>query len=255
MLKYFLSFISICVLSFAAYATDAVKISGKVTDYNGCPVDSCTVLIYNPDFTEAYETLSNSQGFYSLDSIPKGRYAAIAAMRVNEYPRMLAVAPEDMKLEFWAWNVIADHDITLNIRYDKMELYGTKAFIEYGGRQEMLIYTRPMSVTKVISYQNFVDKGEAEKNSIVTVEPQYMNFEVYADGKPLEIFSVQPLNMLNKGNSVGNDICYLLQVELPQDIYEHKAPYEIRVVGHNSQYNEHGESVYYFEPPKYNWKK
>ena len=254
-MKHFLSILSLCILSFAAYATDTVKISGQVTDYNGAPVDSCTVLIYNPDFTEAYETASDRQGFYTLDCIPQGRYAAIAAMRVNEYPRELQVAPEDMKLEFWAWNVIADRDITLNIRYDKLELYGTTAFLEYGGRQEMLIYTRPMSVTKVLAYQNFVDKADAEKNSIVTVEPQYMSFEVYADGKPLEIYSVQPLTMQDKGNSAGNDICYLLQVELPQDIYSHDAPYEIRIVGHNSQYNESGESVYYLAPPKYDWGK
>lgn len=254
-MKSFLSIILICIFSFTAYATDLVKISGKVTDYKGKPIDSCTVLIYNPDFTEAYETISDSQGDYVLDSIPKGRYAAIAAMRINEYPRLLQVASKDMKLEFWAWNVIADRDIILNIRYDKLELYGTTAFLEYGGRQELLIYTRPMSVTKVIAYQNFVNKSEAEKNSIVTVEPKYMTFDVYADGKPLEIYSIQPLTMKNKDNSVGDDMCYLLQVELPKDVYTHNAPYEIKVVGHNSQYNEHGESVYFLEPPKYDRKK
>lgn len=254
-MKSFLSIILICIFSFTAYATDLVKISGKVTDYKGKPIDSCTVLIYNPDFTEAYETVSDSQGDYVLDSIPKGRYAAIAAMRINEYPRLLQVASKDMKLEFWAWNVIADRDIVLNIRYDKLELYGTTAFLEYGGRQELLIYTRPMSVTKVIAYQNFVNKSEAEKNSIVTVEPKYMTFDVYADGKPLEIYSIQPLTMKNKDNSVGDDMCYLLQVELPKDVYTHNAPYEIKVVGHNSQYNEHGESVYFLEPPKYDRKK
>jgi hypothetical protein len=254
-MKSFLSIILICIFSFTAYATDLVKISGKVTDYKGKPIDSCTVLIYNPDFTEAYETVSDSQGDYVLDSIPKGRYAAIAAMRINEYPRLLQVASKDMKLEFWAWNVIADRDIILNIRYDKLELYGTTAFLEYGGRQELLIYTRPMSVTKVIAYQNFVNKSEAEKNSIVTVEPKYMTFDVYADGKPLEIYSIQPLTMKNKDNSVGDDMCYLLQVELPKDVYTHNAPYEIKVVGHNSQYNEHGESVYFLEPPKYDRKK
>jgi len=255
-MKSLFSIIAICIISFSAYAADSIKISGKVTDYKGNPVDSCTVLIYNPDFSEAYETVSNSEGDYSLDSIPKGRYAAIAAMRINEYPRELQVAPEDMKLEFWAWNVIADRDITLNIRYGKLELYGTTAFLEYGGRQEMLIYTRPMSVTKVIAYQNFVNKADAEKNSIVTVDPQYMSFEVYVDGKPLEIYSVQPLKMKDiVGNSVGDDTCYLLQVQLPQDVYSHNAPYEIRVVGHNSQYDEYGESVYYLEPPKYDWKR
>lgn len=253
-MKAFLSALSICLFSFSAYATDVIKISGKVTDYNGNPVDSCTVLIYNPDFTEAYETLSDSEGCYRLDSIPKGRYAAIAAMRISEYPRMEQVSHDDMKLEFWAWNVIAERDITLNIRYDKLELYGTTAFLEYGGRRELLIYTRPMSVAKVLAYQNFVDKGDAEKNSIVTVEPQYMTFEVYVDGNPMEIYSTQPLTMKNKDNSVGDDICYMLQVKMPSDVYSHDAPYEIRVVGHNSQYDEYGESVYYLEPPKYDRK-
>ena len=104
-------------------------------------------------------------------------------------------------------------------------------------------------------HQNFVNKSEAEKNSIVTVEPKYMTFDVYADGKPLEIYSIQPLTMKNKDNSVGDDMCYLLQVELPKGIYTYNAPYEIKVVGHNSQYNEHGESVYFLEPPKYDRKK
>lgn len=255
MIKLFFSVVSIFCLPFTAYAaTDFVKIQGTVTDYHGNTIDSCTVLIYNPDFSIAYETTSDAHGHYILDSIPKGRYAAIAAMRMNEYPRQLQVAPNNMKLEFWAWNIIAENDIILNIRYDKLELYGTTAFLEYGGRQEMLIYTRPMSVTKVLAYQNFMDKADAEKNSIVTIEPQYMSFEVYADGKPLEIYSVQPLTMQDKNNSAGNDICYLLQVQLPKDIYSRELPYEIRVVGHNSQYQEHGESVYYLEPPKYTWK-
>lgn len=255
-MKSLLSIFAGCIFSLAAYATDTVKISGRVTDFNGNPVDSCTVLIYNPDFSEAYETLSDSSGNYLLDSIPAGKYAAIAAMRVNEYPRMLQVPPQDMKLEFWAWNVIADRDIILDIRYDKLELYGTKAFIEYGGRQEMLIYTRPMSVTKVIAYQNFIDKSEAERNSIVTVEPQYMSFEVYVDGEPMEIYSIQPLTLPNTNGNSDNDICYLIQAKLPTDIYSrNQKNYEVRVVGHNSQYNEHGESVYYLEPPIYDWKK
>ena len=104
-------------------------------------------------------------------------------MRPEEYPRQKAVKPEDMKLEFWAWNVIADRDLTLNLRYDKLELYGTTAFCEYGGRPEMFIYTRPMSVTKVLSYEDYMDKAVAEKHTNVTVEPECMEVVVYVDGK------------------------------------------------------------------------
>ena len=114
-MKATLSLIILIALATWAHAQDFVTISGKVTDYQGRAVDSCNVIVYNPDFTEAYETYSDSTGHYKLDSIPKGRYAALAAMRVKEYPRMQQVAPRDMRLEFWAWNVIAESDITLNL--------------------------------------------------------------------------------------------------------------------------------------------
>ena len=90
---------------------------------------------------------------------------------------------------------------------------------------------------------------------MLNITHKWEPFEVFANGKPLEIYSVQPLTMQNRDDNMGNDICYLLQVEMPQDIYGCNAPHEIRVVGHNSQYNEYGESVYYLETPKYNWKK
>ena len=250
-MKYFLLFLTAAITVSASYAQNH-SISGRVTDYNGLPVDSCSVIIYNPDFSEALETLSDTDGYYRLDSVPEGRYAAVAAMRVNEYPRMQQVPLDDMKLEFWAWNVILDNDLTLNIRYDKMELYGTKAFLEYGGRQELLIYTRPMSVTKVIHDPNYMDKSAMEKNTNVTVAPQYIDFEVYVDGKSIDIMSVQHLSLPNaNGNSI-NDDCYLIQTHLPNDIYSHfKNPYEIRVVAHNKEFDEWGESVYYLEIPQY----
>lgn len=243
--------LSVTVLTVSAH--EYVTISGRVTDYNGNPVDSCNVALYNPDFTPAYEALSDSCGNYILDSVATGKYACLYAMRVKEYPRMQQVAPEDMKLEFWAWNVVADRDLNLDIRYHKLELYGTTAFLEYGGRQELLIYTRPMSVTKAISYFNYMDKGRAEKESKVTVEPEYMQFEVYADGNPLSIFSVQHLSLPNYSNPM-NDDCYLIQTSLPADLRRHNdRPYEIRVVGHNMHDDEWGESVYFLEVPRYRW--
>lgn len=231
-------------------------ISGHVTDYQGNPVDSCSVIVYNPDFTEAFEVLTNADGCYRIDSVPRGRYAAIAAMRVNEYPRVMQVPFDNMKLEFWAWNVIMDRDLSLDIRYDKLELYGTKAFFEYGGRQELLIYTRPMSVTKVIRDPGFMDKAAQEKNTNVTIAPQFIEFKVYIDGIPTDVLSTQHLSMVNTNGNPTNDDCYLLQVPIPNDIYSHSdKPYEIRVVGHNKEFDEWGESVYYLEAPQYTAKR
>ena len=212
----FLCFVISAIITYSQSHT----VTGRVTDYNGQPIDSCSVIIYNPDFSEAFEVLSNSEGYYKIDSVPQGRYAAIAAMRVSEYPRVMQVPFNKMKLEFWAWNVILNQDLNLDIRYDKLELYGTKAFFEYGGRQELLVYTRPMSVTKVVRDPNFMDKAAQEKNT--------------------------------NGNSI-NDDCYLIQTAIPNAIYSHfEKPYEVRVVGHNKEFDEWGESVYYLEVPQYN---
>ena len=42
---------------------------------------------------------------------------------------------------------------------------------------------------------------------------------------------------------------------MPADIYNHTGrPYEVRVTGYNSQYDERGESVYYLEAPHYKHK-
>lgn len=250
-MKHFLTLLVSIITASASFA-QTYSISGRVTDYNGLPVDSCSIIVYNPDFSEALEALSDADGYYKLDSVPKGRYAAIAAMRVNEYPRMQQVTLDEMKLEFWAWNVILENDLTLNIRYDKMELYGTKAFFEYGGRQELLIYTRPMSVTKVIRDLNFMDKAAQEKNTNVTVAPQHIDFKVYVDGRQMDIISVQHLSLRNTNGNIINDDCYLIQTYIPSDIYSHfEKPYEIRVVGHNKEFDEWGESVYYLEVPQY----
>ncbi len=83
-----------------------------------------------------------------------------------------------------------------------------------------------------------------------------MEFEVYCDGNPLEIYSVQHLSLVQtNGNTKGDDDCYLIQAQIPADIYNHwEKPYEIRVVGHNTEYDEWGENVYYLEAPHYIYK-
>lgn len=53
------------------------SISGRVTGYDGLPVDSCSVMLFNPDFNPAIVTESDADGFYRLDSVPEGRYAVI----------------------------------------------------------------------------------------------------------------------------------------------------------------------------------
>lgn len=54
--------VSFASVSFAQTYT----ISGRITDYNGLPIDSCSVIIYNPDFSEVLEALSDVNEYIDL---------------------------------------------------------------------------------------------------------------------------------------------------------------------------------------------
>lgn len=177
---------------------NVVTISGKVTNFEGIAIDSAVVQILHSDFTTAYETYTDKDGNYNLKNIRKGKYAAMYVIRPKEYPRKDAVEEKDMRLEFWGWNIIADRDLIINPRYHKLELYGTTVFEEYGGRPELLVYFRPMSITKNIAYGKavYLNKNVLEEEADLSVSTEYIDVEVYAGEEPLRVNSIQPfMNM------------------------------------------------------------
>ena len=77
-------FLFMCTLfSLVTFAGDYVTVKGRVTDFNGSPVDSCYVGIFNPDFSTAYSTYSDKDGYYRIASVAKGTYASKYAMRLK----------------------------------------------------------------------------------------------------------------------------------------------------------------------------
>ncbi len=70
-MKTALSILLMAIMATWVHAQDFVTISGKVTDYQGHAVDSCNVIIYNPDFTEAYETYSDRPATTSSRAWPR----------------------------------------------------------------------------------------------------------------------------------------------------------------------------------------
>lgn len=250
-----LLFLSLCICNCINQTKDIkqeiVTISGKVTDFENIPIDSAVVRIYHSDFTIAYETYTDNSGFYELNNVIKGNYAAMYVIRLKEYPRMDAIPEEDMRLEFWAWNIIADKNLTINPRYHKLELYGTVVFEEYGGRPVLLVYFRPMSVTKNNSYGKdiYLDKSKMEEMNVdLSVSPEYLDVEVYADEEALDIKSIQPIYDYKKEKK--QVVSYLLQVDRPK--VRPNKPYIIfRIVATNKEYDEKGENLYFFELKNY----
>ena len=128
-------------------------ISGKVTDFNGKSIDSVTIRLKNRTFANVYETLSDSNGNYSLN-VNKGDYYCLYAIKLSEY--------RVNRLEYWAWNVPVYEDMVINPQYDRMEIYGINVFEPQVTPQETyMLYFRPMSLLKtleLVSKQKVDDK-------------------------------------------------------------------------------------------------
>lgn len=131
-------------------------ISGKVTDFNGHPLDSVTIRLKNKSFENIYETLSDNDGKYSL-KVKEGDYYCLYAIKLPEY--------RVNKLEYWTWNVPVHRDITINPQYDQIEIYGINVFEpQVTPHETYMIYFRPMSLLKTLQFaaEQEVNKKEFE---------------------------------------------------------------------------------------------
>lgn len=227
-----------------------ITISGQVTDFDGNPTDSCWVALYHNDFSVAYGTFSDKTGHYVLSGVEKGEYMCMYAIRLKEYPRNNAVPEEEMRLEFWAWNVIADRNLVIHPRYQKLEIYGTNVFRVMGGYPGFFIYFRPMSVTKYLACQkeNHLHKKNMEEKELdLSVRPEYLAVRIFADDELLKINSITPVEEYCGITSISG---YLVQVEAPRKKTD--KPYILfRVEAENKEFNEKGENLYFYELKNY----
>ena len=230
---------------------DTVLISGKVTDFNGKPIDSCTVLWQNEQFEPIAQALTDSDGFYSV-SVPKGKYNSVTAIYWPSYAQnaMANGLPEsEHRLEFWGWNFIADRDTTLNIRYHRMEAYGLHAFYIPGATPAFQIYVRPMSLTRTYEWM-LKQQSNTDNTKSVKLSPSLdeIGVRVEIDGKEVAVLYKQEIEEYVNENQVFN--AYLITVERPH--YLTNCPYWlIKVELTDLQNGDCGEGLYYLEKPDY----
>lgn len=197
-------------VSFSGFSqNDSVFISGIVSDFKGHSVEGALVEIKHSDFKTAYETLTNEQGQYQI-KVLKGDYYAMGSLKMSEYPIAGSVLPkEEQRLEFWAWNIIAQEDIVLDIKYHRLEVYGVNIFRVQGAHPGYTIYCRPMSLSRGFAEPNknldFID---------LCPNPDELDITVKINGEIVKI------NMMQKVKEyVSSGICngYLLHVPLPKE--------------------------------------
>jgi len=208
-----------------------IMISGKVTYFNGDPVDSALVEVKNKDFSPAFSTHTDKNGNYSLQ-VKKGKYLGLLAIRMDEYPRSSSLPAEEQKLEFWAWNFIADNDTLINMQYHRLEIYGLNAFRIYGSYPGYTIYCRPMSLGRL-----------HEGKSDLAPEPEELDITVEINGTAVKLNMKQKVREFVPGDELYG---YLLHVDLPDE--KTVKAYDIfRIKMKNMSNGDTGEALLYKE--------
>lgn len=269
-MKQLFSTLLVMLLCSVAYAQqqDSVTISGHVTDYDGQPIDSASVWWQNPQFDIAIEAITGKDGHYTA-RVPKGKYQSVSAIYLPSYAHMAMKSglPEaEHRLEFWAWDFIADRDTTLNIRYNRMEAYGLRAFRIPGAMPTYQIYVRPMSLTRFYQWMEktkpeSILHGEAlgdikqesqskdAKESQWAPRPEQQKVTVWIDGEEVPVLMKQEIKEYFDANEYAN--AYLLTVDLPK---HPKAglPYRVfKVELEDLENGDRGEGLYYMEKEIY----
>lgn len=265
--------LSLLILLFCAttYAQqqDSVTIRGRVTDFHGQPIDSCTVNWNTPRFDAVVGTVTNKDGYYTI-RIPKGKYRSVYAIYQPTYAHTAlknGLLPEsEHRLEFWGWDFIADRDTTLNIRYHRMEAYGLRVFRIPGAMPTYQIYVRPMSLTrtyawmkaaKPASMRNGEDlsgieqQSESKEAKDLTMAPhaKQLKATVWIDGEEVPILMKQEIKEYTNANEYMT--AYLLTVDLPKQP-ERDLPYRVfKVEVEDLENGDRGEGLYYMEKENY----
>lgn len=215
---------SICATS------DNVIIRGNVFDYRGNPIPNCFVGLNDFRFESVHETVTDSLGQYRM-KVPRGRYMCMTACRLDEYQH---TAPETLpdslkRLEWWGWNICAEKDSIVDIRYHRMEAYGISVFTIQGASPAFQIFVRPMSLTR---YQNWaigqknIQHGmdlsnvrgkpllENANPSLLAPPPELLKVKVFIDGEEVPVLLKQEIKEYQDAMTYGN--AYLLTVGLPK---------------------------------------
>lgn len=161
-----------------------MKIMGYVTDKSKTPVAHALIEIKGENFITLFSTESREDGYYELD-IPKGQYPFLTA--VKDYGTNC--------LEYWCQNIPLQADISLNVRFDKLEIYGLHVFPVKGAGNSLMVYFRPMSLPKFQQgMQDIAPVDIVIQASIDNQEVRVINTNLvkeFAGGRELTAYLIQ----------------------------------------------------------------
>ena len=146
----------------------------------------------NERFETVYQTVSDESGRFSL-FVPDGTYPFLTAVR--DYG--------ERYLEYWAQDLPAYGELTLNARIDTLEVYGLHAFVVKGAANALTVYFRPMSLQKFRS---------GEPDIAPTFRAEHLSVAV--DGRPCKVYTLDRVREY-AGEGNGFLTACLMQTSVP----------------------------------------
>ena len=185
-----------------------MKLEGYVTDKNNAPISNALIELKGENFVTLFSTESKEDGYYMLD-IPKGQYPFLTA--VKDYGANY--------LEYWCQNISLQADMSLNVSFDKLEIYGLHVFLIKGAGNSLMAYFRPMSLPKF-------QQGERD------IAPEDITIKVVIDNREM------PVIMTNLVKEFAGDremSAFLIQVKTTEsNMLWHK--FDLQIVDKDNHY-------------------
>lgn len=218
---------------------EMVTISGRVTDFDGNPIDNVTVKWGSPDFRNAYYTKTDAAGRYCA-CIPQGRYTYVVAVDMRQYVHSSSLPRDEQRLEYWGWNFVLRGDTTLDMRYHRLEVYGVNASRVPGGVAGYNVYFRPMSLTR---YYELLDAGKLDGHYSLAPDVEHAKIEVTIDSRPAIVRTCQAVT--EYGDEKASTVRYLLFVEQPEGM--ERGDKLFHIVMTDIENGDKGEATYFLE--------
>ena len=159
-------------------------LEGYVTDKNKSPIANALIEVKGESFITLFRAESNESGYYKLD-IPAGKYPFLTA--VKDYGVNY--------LEYWCQNITLQNDMSLDVSFDKLEIYGLHKFPVKDAGHSLMEYYRPMSLPKIQqAMQDIAPENIAIKASINNQEIHVINTNLvkeFADDRELSAYLIQ----------------------------------------------------------------
>lgn len=183
-------------------------LEGYVTDKNKSPVANAHIEVKGEDFITLFSAESNESGYYKLD-MPAGKYPFLTA--VKDYGVNY--------LEYWCQNITLQNDMSLDVSFDKLEIYGLHVFEVKGAGNSLMAYFRPMSLPKF-------------RQGVQDIAPEDVTIKVVIDNREMPVITINSVKEFAGDREMS---AFLIQVETAEsNMLWHK--FDLQIVDKDSNY-------------------